>query len=175
MTSNHQHSIPYCPQSIGEPEHAPLPIQAKEMPSLNEILFTQGAEGQFRLDDFGLLSNALSQKYRTKVLEGFLVSVFKDDYGSARRDTEIMILRFNILVVIYITDQYAASKDLWELQIAKARQWIKQKMTELAKDKSDLEKVSEISLEELERDIITELNEKDSQRGRGSERRMADF
>ncbi|CRG84160.1 hypothetical protein PISL3812_01483 [Talaromyces islandicus] len=140
--------------------YASQPIQVEEMPTLHEILFTQEADGRFHLHD-SVLSDTLSRKCGTMVLERFLDFVFREN-GSDQRDTEFTYLRLNILAVIYITLQHAASKDLWELQIAKARQWIKQKMTDLLEDKSDLEKLSEMSLEELERDIIKELNEKDA-------------
>ncbi|KAH8688884.1 von Willebrand factor type A domain-containing protein [Talaromyces proteolyticus] len=134
-------------------------IQAKEILSLEKILFTQGADGKFHLDGV-VLSDALSQQCGTTVLELFLDSIFEDNV-STQRGTDFRFLHLNILAVIYITVQHAASKDLWELQVAKARQWIKQKMTELLKDKGDLEKPQEISLEELERSIIKELHGND--------------
>ncbi|KAA8642984.1 hypothetical protein EYZ11_008706 [Aspergillus tanneri] len=135
----------------------PSSIQAEELLSLDKILLTQEASGKFHLGSF---RHELSRKYGTLALERFLDDMF-DNNLSVQRSPGFRHLHLNILAVVYITDQHAASKGLWELQVAKARQWIKQKIIELLKEKGDLKELPEISLEDLERSIITELHEKD--------------
>ena len=128
--------------------------------SLYEILFTQTADGRFHLDDL-MLSDALRQEYGELALEQSL-AFLSEKNPIIRSDPEFETLCRNILVVVYITYHHRASRSLWELQVIKARQWIKQKMTELFK-KSSMQEPPEVSLEELEESIIKELENKNMQ------------
>lgn len=119
------------------------------------ILYTQTADGRFHLDD-SMLSDALRQEYGKLALEQSL-AFLSEKNPIIRTDPEFEILCRNILVVVYITYHHRASRSLWELQVAKARQWIKQKMVELLK-KSGMQEPPEISLEELEETIIKVLD-----------------
>jgi hypothetical protein len=133
--------------------------------SLDSVLYTQAADGEFRLRDRGLEESLLKECQAT-VLEQFLESVFHNTPSIRDKDTGFSSLRLNILVVIYITDRHAGSKALWELQVAKARRWIKQKIRELSgREKGSLQ-LQDSSLDKLENSIIKELhsrmsNEKD--------------
>ena len=132
----------------------------EEKISLYEILFTQTADGRFHLDDL-MLSDALRQEYGELALEQSL-AFLSEKNPIIRSDPEFETLCRNILVVVYITYHHRASRSLWELQVIKARQWIKQKMTELFK-KSSMQEPPEVSLEELEESIIKELENKNMQ------------
>ena len=132
----------------------------EEKISLYEILFTQTADGRFHLDDL-MLSDALRQEYGELALEQSL-AFLSEKNPIIRSDPEFETLCRNILVVVYITYHHRASRSLWELQVTKARQWIKQKMVELLK-KSGMQEPPEISLEELEESIIKELENKNMQ------------
>ena len=132
----------------------------EEQISLYEILFTQTADGRFHLDDL-MLSDALRQEYGELALEQSL-AFLSEKNPIIRSDPEFETLCRNILVVVYITYHHRASRSLWELQVIKARQWIKQKMTELFK-KSGMQEPPEVSLEELEESIIKELENKNMQ------------
>lgn len=135
-------------------------LQMKEPTSLHKILFTQAADGKFQLED-STLSKLLKHKCGTLALEQFQVSMPKNNLIT-QTDPDFKILYLNILAVIYITYEHRDSKGLWELQVAKARQWIKQKMAELL-EKSDMQEPPEMPLEELEKSIIKELEKKDLQ------------
>ena len=134
-------------------------MRMKEHISLHEILFTQAADGRFHLDD-SMLSDALRQEGGMLALEQFL-DFLSEKNPIIRTDPEFKILCLNIITVMYITYHHRAFQSLWELQVAKARQWIKQKMMELLK-KSGIQE-PEVSLEELEGSIIKELEEKNLQ------------
>ena len=127
----------------------------EEKISLYEILFTQTADGRFHLDDL-MLSDALRQEYGELALEQSL-AFLSEKNPIIRSDPEFETLCRNILVVVYITYHHRASRSLWELQVTRARQWIKQKMVELLK-KSGMQEPPEISLEELEESIIKVLD-----------------
>lgn len=142
-----------------DPLKQPTEKEESGVISLYEILITQAADGKFHLEDF-TLSDALRWKYGTLALEQSLASM-SEKYTIIQTDPEFEILCLNIIAAMYITYQHRASQSLWELQVAKARQWIKQKMMELLK-KSGIQE-PEVSLEELEGSIIKELEEKDLQ------------
>lgn len=131
-------------------------MRMKEQVSLYEILFTQAADGRFHLNDF-MLSDALRREGGILALEQFLAFLCEKN-PIIQTDPEFEILCLNIIAVMYIKYQHRVSQSLWELQVAKARQWIKQKMMELLK-KSGIHE-PEISLEELEGSLIKELEEK---------------
>ena len=103
-----------------------------------------------------MLSDALRQEYGELALEQSL-AFLSEKNPIIRSDPEFETLCRNILVVVYITYHHRASRSLWELQVTKARQWIKQKMVELLK-KSGMQEPPEISLEELEESIIKVLD-----------------
>ena len=132
-------------------------MQPEGIPSLDEILITQAADGEFHLDEL-MLRNALGHQCKSLVLEQFLGSMSENN-PSAQMNSELRLLRLNIFAVVYITERHATSKGLWELQVAKARQWIKQKMVELW-EKGSLEGLPELDM--LESLILKELHEKDS-------------
>ncbi|KAL5355009.1 von Willebrand factor type A domain-containing protein [Aspergillus floccosus] len=132
---------------------------------LDNVLHTQAADGEFRLRGTGL-EKSLVKECQATVLEQFFESVFHNTQSVRDKDTSFSSLHLNILAVIYITDRHAGSKALWELQIAKARRWIKQKITELSGRENGSLNVQDNSLDELENAIIKELhsrmsNEKD--------------
>lgn len=133
--------------------------------SLDNVLHTQAADGEFRLRGTGL-EESLLRGCQATVMKQFLDSVFHNTPSIRDKDTGFSSLRINILAVVYITDRHAGSKALWELQVAKARRWIKQKIGELSgREKGSLQ-LQDSSLDELENSIIKELlsrvsNEKD--------------
>lgn len=126
---------------------------------LFDILVTQAANGEFILSEY-MLRDFLGPDYESLVLEQFLSSMSENN-TSVQEDPGLVFLRQNILAVVYITHRHVTSKNLWELQVEKARQWIRHKMVELWK-KDSLEGLPE--LEALESLIIKELHEKDLQR-----------
>ncbi|KAL4964926.1 von Willebrand factor type A domain-containing protein [Aspergillus stella-maris] len=139
--------------------------------SLDNILYTQTANGEFKLLATGL-DKALIEKCQTNVLDQFMDSlrqkattqvqstqVHVERQLQEQNTTKLHSLHLNILAVVHITDEHVDSKALWELQDLKARGWIRRTIEALLGH----ENVSEISLEELERSIIEELHSKEVQ------------
>lgn len=118
--------------------------------SLDSVLHTQAADGEFRLRGTGL-EESLLKECQTTVMKQFLDSVFHNTPSIRDKDTGFSSLRLNILAVIYITDRHDSSKALWELQVAKARRWIKQKIRELSGHEDS-------SLDELENSTLKKLH-----------------
>ncbi|OJJ40808.1 hypothetical protein ASPWEDRAFT_22955 [Aspergillus wentii DTO 134E9] len=95
---------------------------AKEL-SLLGILQTQSAEGEFQLSDTAtryLLESQFMLGVEEQLIHG-LVSEDLPEEHPIRLQAYPAIL--NIIVIAYVTYRHAESKDLWELQIAKARRW----------------------------------------------------
>ncbi|GES61252.1 von Willebrand domain protein [Aspergillus terreus] len=133
--------------------------------SLDNVLHTQAADGEFRLRGTGLEESLLKECQAT-VLGQFLDSIFHNTPSIRDKDAGLSSLHLNILAVISITDRHAGSKALWELQVAKARRWIKQKIGELSGRETGSLQLQDSFLDELESSIIKELysrvsNEKD--------------
>ncbi|KAL4955163.1 hypothetical protein BDW69DRAFT_182828 [Aspergillus filifer] len=132
--------------------------------SLDKILYTQTAGGEFRLCGTGL-DRTLLEKCQTNVLEQFMDFPLHKATAPAQSSQEqvqekgqvqgqdaamIFSLHLNILAIVYTTDHHANSKALWELQVSKARLWIRQTIKALL----GREDAAEISLEELKGSII---------------------
>jgi hypothetical protein len=121
-----------------------------EFPPLETILRAQQADGQFSF--LGRpFTRALREKYNSTTLQEFLSS------SIGRRQPMRSRLIDNIIIVVHITHEHAASKALWELQVAKAQQWIKRTIIELLKMSGDAEETTETSLEELGESILEEM------------------
>jgi hypothetical protein len=135
---------------LRDPDH-PRP---SDFPSLDIILRVQQADGKFNIVS-GFFKSALRQKYKYKSLRKFLTSRFGRISSAMRlRHCE---LAYNICLVVYITHEYASSKALWELQVAKARQWIKWMIIEWLKESGDSEEKLNISLEESAESMLEKM------------------
>ncbi|GFF41897.1 hypothetical protein IFM58399_06424 [Aspergillus lentulus] len=152
-------AITYCEGGGGErspdrelrdPDHPRPP----DFPSLDTILRVQQADGEFNIFSVSFRS-ALKQKYKYKALRKFLRSKFVRK--SSAMGLRLCELAYNICVVVYISHEHASSKALWELQVAKARQWIKRTIIELLTESGDSEKTLEISLEESAEPMLEEM------------------
>jgi hypothetical protein len=137
-------------RELGDPDH-PRP---SDFPSLDTILRVQQADGKFNIVS-GSVRSALKQKYKYKALRMFLRSRF--GRKSSAMGLRLCELAYNICVVVYITHEYAPSKALWELQVAKARQWVKRTIIEWLKESGDSEQTLEISLEKSADSMLDEM------------------
>ncbi|GFG03330.1 von Willebrand factor type A domain protein [Aspergillus udagawae] len=81
--------------------------------------------------------------------------VFNGESPATR--TRLSELAQNIALVVYINHEYAASKALFELQVAKARQWIKRMIIELLKESGDSEETLGTPLEELAESMVEKM------------------
>ncbi|KAJ5579733.1 uncharacterized protein N7459_005718 [Penicillium hispanicum] len=117
-----------------------------EFPAMETILRKQRADGTFSFFSRSFTS-FLRKKYDSNALEKLLDSKFNRQSQPAR--WPLTELSYNILAVVYITREHAASKALWELQVEKARQWIKRMIVGLLKGSGDSEESLEMLLEEL--------------------------
>ncbi|CBF82031.1 hypothetical protein AN5364.2 [Aspergillus nidulans FGSC A4] len=127
-----------------------------DFPALETILRMQQADGRFAF--LGLFFiKVLREKYDSNALEKFLNSKFdRQSHPTRCRLTELE-LTYNILIVVYITHEHAPSKALWELQVAKGKQWIKRTIIELLKESCGSGEVPDSSLEELGESIFEEM------------------
>ena len=132
-----------------------------DIPTLDMILCLQEADGEFNATNQNFVM-VLKQKYKNEKIEKFLRAGL-DHVPSVSGRQAVERLRYNILIVIHITYEHATSKALWELQVAKARRWIYKMFVELLKENDSSEESIEISLEELELSVITELQKQDRQ------------
>ncbi|EED19157.1 von Willebrand domain protein [Talaromyces stipitatus ATCC 10500] len=132
-------------------------LDATDTNALEGILRLQKADGRFKLAGSNF-RELLKQKYVGNALKNFINSTFHQESSAMRY--RISELSDTILTVVYITHTHAASKALWELQITKAREWIKRTITEWLKNDTS-EVVPGISLQELEESIIEELKKQD--------------
>jgi hypothetical protein len=137
-------------RELRDPDH-PRPLG---FPSLDTILRVQRADGKFNIIS-GSFRSALKQKYKYKALRMFLRSRF--GRKSSAMGLRLCELAYNICVVVYITHEYAPSKALWELQVAKARQWVKRTIIEWLKESGDSEQTLEISLEKSADSMLDEM------------------
>ncbi|EAW25597.1 VIT and vWA domain-containing protein [Aspergillus fischeri NRRL 181] len=135
----------------GDPDH-PRP---SDFPPLDRILRMQQADGKFLVVSSSFRS-ALNQKYEHKALRQFLTSRF--GRKSLAMGLRLCQLAYNVCLVVYITHEYASSKALWELQVAKARQWIKRIIIEWLKESGDSEEIPETSLEESAESMLEEMD-----------------
>ncbi|RLM00033.1 hypothetical protein CFD26_107961 [Aspergillus turcosus] len=139
-------------REVRDPDHTP-PL---EFPALETILRVQQADGKFNFLSSSFMS-ALRQKYGN-ALEEFLNSRFDRESQATR--SRVAELSYNILTVVYITDEHDASKPLWELQVAKAQQWIERTIVELLKESGDAEERAEILLKKLVDSIREEMEKR---------------
>ncbi|RHZ68711.1 hypothetical protein CDV55_103659 [Aspergillus turcosus] len=139
-------------REVRDPDHTP-PL---EFPALETILRVQQADGKFNFLSSSFMS-ALRQKYGN-ALEEFLNSRFDRESQATR--SRVAELSYNILTVVYITDEHDASKPLWELQVAKAQQWIERTIVELLKESGDAEETPEILLKKLVDSILEEMEKR---------------
>jgi hypothetical protein len=121
--------------------------------SLSRILYSQGADGEFRL--YGTdIQRPLIAQFKT-------VIHFATQSPVSNQHHELCSVDLNVLAVVYITVRHATLKGLWELQVAKARRWIQQQLAELLShgDESNppAQEFSEMALEKLERMARVEL------------------
>lgn len=127
-------------------EHVDPDTTPADFPALETILREQRADGAFPFFS-SLFTSVLREKYDSNALEKFLDSKFNRQSQPTR--CPLSELSYNILTVVHVTHEHAASKALWELQVEKARQWIKRTILELLKESDDSEKSLEVLLEEL--------------------------
>ncbi|KAJ6009880.1 von Willebrand factor type A domain-containing protein [Penicillium canescens] len=130
-----------------------VPEDPTNILSLSRILYSQGADGEFRL--YGTnIQRALITQFKT-------VIPFANQSPVSNRHHKLRSVDLNVLAVVYITTRHATLKGLWELQVAKARRWIQQQLAELSSlgDESNPpgQEFSEMALEELERMARVEL------------------
>jgi hypothetical protein len=121
--------------------------------SLSRILYSQGADGEFRLYGTNIQRPLIAQ-FKT-------VIHFANQSPVSNQHHELRSVDLNVLAVVYITIRHATLKGLWELQVAKARRWIQQQLAELLShgDESNPpgQEISEMALEKLERMACVEL------------------
>ncbi|PLN83877.1 vault protein inter-alpha-trypsin domain-domain-containing protein [Aspergillus taichungensis] len=154
---------PSLAKRISESTGGHYPDQSlSDIPTLDMILCLQEADGEFNAINQSFVM-VLGQKYRSEIIENFLKARL-DHLSSASGLHAVERLRCNFLIVIHIIYEHAASKALWELQIAKARRWINQTFLELSKEDNASEESIKGPLEELELSVMTELQkQKDRQ------------
>ncbi|GIJ92537.1 hypothetical protein Asppvi_001815 [Aspergillus pseudoviridinutans] len=132
------------------------PPRLSDLSHLETILRLQQADGKFNIVSRPCRS-ALKQKYKSKALENFLDSSFNGKSPATRR--RLSELAVNIRLVVYINHEYAGSKALFELQVAKARRWIKRTITELLKERGDSEETLGTPPEELAESVLEEMEQ----------------
>ncbi|KAF7122775.1 hypothetical protein CNMCM5793_000885 [Aspergillus hiratsukae] len=140
-------------REVRDPEHTP----PSDFPALETILRAQQADGKFNFHGRSFIS-ALKEKYDSNALEEFLKSRFNRE--SQATSSRLAELSYNILTVVYITDEHDTSRALWELQVAKAQQWIKRTIMELLKRSGDAKETPVTSLEELVESILEEMEKR---------------
>ncbi|OQE69855.1 hypothetical protein PENNAL_c0127G05275 [Penicillium nalgiovense] len=119
--------------------------------SLSGILYSQGADGEFRL--YGTnIQRPLIAEFKT-------VIHFANRSAVSNQHHELHSIDLNVLAVVYITTRHAMLKGLWELQVAKARRWIQQQLAELSRGESNPpgQESPQMALEKLERMARVEL------------------
>ncbi|KAJ5480023.1 hypothetical protein N7530_005532 [Penicillium desertorum] len=128
-----------------------VPEDPTDIFSLSQILYSQGADGEFRLYGTNLQRPLIAQ-FKTVIHVASQPAVSKQHH-------ELHSVDLNVLAVVYITIRYATLKGLWELQVAKARRWIQQQLAELSRGESNPtgQEFPEMALEKLERMARVEL------------------
>ncbi|KAH3362167.1 hypothetical protein KXV52_004398 [Aspergillus fumigatus] len=150
---------PQTPDSDACDAEHPRP---SDFPSLDTILCMQRADGRFYVIS-GSLRIALKQKYEHEALHKFLISRFCRK--SSIRVGPLCQLAYCVCLIVHITHEYASSKALWELQVAKARQWIKRTIKRWMKESGDSEETPETSLEESADSMLEEMEKLVLQQG----------
>jgi hypothetical protein len=123
-----------------------VPEDPKNIFSLSRLLYSQGADGEFHL--YGTnIQLPLIEQFKT-------VIHFANQSPVSDQHHELCSVDLNILAVVYITIRHATLEGLWELQVAKARQWIQ---LQLALSHGESDPPCQVGLEELERMARVEL------------------
>lgn len=119
------------------------PIKGPTQPELNlsRVLYLQAANGDMRVDGSATEAQLLAefQPQVTEDMSKFLASI------SVKLETMERAFSLNILAVVYVTVKCVESKGLWEMQITKARRFLKKRLEEAAAGID-----SEAALEQLE-------------------------
>ncbi|KAK1148375.1 hypothetical protein N8T08_010186 [Aspergillus melleus] len=102
------------------------PIKEPTQPELNlsRVLYLQAANGDMRVEGSAIEAQLLAefQPQVTEDMSKFLASM------SVKLETMERAFLLNILAVIYVTVRCVESKGLWEMQITKARRFLKKRL-----------------------------------------------
>ncbi|KAI9037340.1 VIT and vWA domain-containing protein [Aspergillus affinis] len=109
--------------------------------TLSKVLYLQAANGDMRVEGSDIEA-LLVAEFQPKVLENMssLLASF-----SVKLDTTERTFLLNVLAVVYVAVKCVESKGLWEMQITKARRYLKKRLDEAAVGID-----SKASLEQLE-------------------------
>lgn len=91
--------------------------------SLSRILCSQAADGEFRLCGTNL-QGPLIEQFKAVIHFRTQSPIYSQDHKSHSID-------LGVLAIVYIITRHATFKGLWELQVEKARRWIKRMLVEL--------------------------------------------